>query len=245
MTETTRTNLNVDLTDQELDALDDFLACPALEDSAMDVSTLEGFLTALAIGPRTVLPSEWMPWIWDMDAGEAAPEFESMDEANRVLSLIMRHYNAVVRQFNADPTGFEPIYWFGGQWGAAEWCEGFLLGMKFDREAWSLLMVAEPSWFAPFTRLGTDVGIELIKKDGDGDRWMTELVPSLVKIHAFWQEKRAAQPQGFTSGTLSFGKGPPPQVVRNAPKVGRNEPCPCGSGKKYKKCCGARNSTLH
>jgi uncharacterized protein YecA (UPF0149 family) len=27
-------------------------------------------------------------------------------------------------------------------------------------------------------------------------------------------------------------------VVREAPKVGRNEPCPCGSGKKYKKCCG-------
>ncbi|MGC2082083.1 MAG: SEC-C metal-binding domain-containing protein, partial [Bradyrhizobium sp.] len=24
----------------------------------------------------------------------------------------------------------------------------------------------------------------------------------------------------------------------NAPKVGRNDPCPCGSGKKYKKCCG-------
>ena len=30
-------------------------------------------------------------------------------------------------------------------------------------------------------------------------------------------------------------KGPPRQVV----KVGRNEPCPCGSGKKFKKCCGA------
>lgn len=27
------------------------------------------------------------------------------------------------------------------------------------------------------------------------------------------------------------------QVVRSGPKVGRNEPCPCGSGKKYKKCC--------
>jgi len=33
--------------------------------------------------------------------------------------------------------------------------------------------------------------------------------------------------------------GPPPQVVRKSEKVGRNEPCPCGSGKKYKKCCGA------
>ncbi|MBL8529604.1 MAG: YecA family protein [Burkholderiales bacterium] len=111
---------------------------------------MEGFLTALAIGPRTVTPSEWIPWIWDMDAGEAAPEFESMDEANRVLSLMMRHYNAVVRQFIADPTGFEPIYLFGDQWGAAEWCEGFLLGMKFDQEAWSLLMIAQPTWFAPF-----------------------------------------------------------------------------------------------
>ena len=30
----------------------------------------------------------------------------------------------------------------------------------------------------------------------------------------------------------------PKQVVRSQPKVGRNEPCPCGSGKKYKKCCG-------
>jgi len=30
----------------------------------------------------------------------------------------------------------------------------------------------------------------------------------------------------------------PVQMRRVPPKVGRNEPCPCGSGKKYKKCCG-------
>jgi uncharacterized protein YchJ len=29
------------------------------------------------------------------------------------------------------------------------------------------------------------------------------------------------------------------QIRRATPKIGRNEPCPCGSGKKYKKCCGA------
>lgn len=38
----------------------------------------------------------------------------------------------------------------------------------------------------------------------------------------------------FVSGTPA----PPKQVVRATPKVGRNDPCPCGSGKKYKKCCG-------
>lgn len=31
----------------------------------------------------------------------------------------------------------------------------------------------------------------------------------------------------------------PQTVVREEPKVGRNDPCPCGSGKKFKKCCGA------
>jgi SEC-C motif-containing protein len=33
----------------------------------------------------------------------------------------------------------------------------------------------------------------------------------------------------------------PTTIVRTAPKVGRNDPCPCGSGKKYKKCCGAND----
>ncbi len=34
------------------------------------------------------------------------------------------------------------------------------------------------------------------------------------------------------------GHEPAAPVVRAAPKVGRNDPCPCGSGKKFKKCCG-------
>jgi SEC-C motif-containing protein len=43
-------------------------------------------------------------------------------------------------------------------------------------------------------------------------------------------------------GTWYFYDGKPvgiPQVRRAAPKLGRNDPCPCGSGRKYKKCCGA------
>ena len=44
-----------------------------------------------------------------------------------------------------------------------------------------------------------------------------------------------------TDGEWFFydGQAPTPkQVIRKGPKVGRNDPCPCGSGKKYKKCCG-------
>jgi uncharacterized protein YecA (UPF0149 family) len=33
-------------------------------------------------------------------------------------------------------------------------------------------------------------------------------------------------------------KTPGTTFIHSSPKVGRNDPCPCGSGKKYKKCCG-------
>lgn len=46
--------------------------------------------------------------------------------------------------------------------------------------------------------------------------------------------RNAAQNIGQTSSV---------QVVRTAPKVGRNDPCPCGSGKKYKNCCGKNVSS--
>ena len=42
----------------------------------------------------------------------------------------------------------------------------------------------------------------------------------------------------FEDGEL-VGETP---IVREEPKVGRNDPCPCGSGKKYKKCCGAKSA---
>ena len=41
--------------------------------------------------------------------------------------------------------------------------------------------------------------------------------------------------EGFADGKAEKKK---PVTVRNTAKIGRNDPCPCGSGKKYKKCCG-------
>jgi tetratricopeptide (TPR) repeat protein len=48
-------------------------------------------------------------------------------------------------------------------------------------------------------------------------------------------DKHNFAPAGFDDDDF----GPPPEPIRReGPKVGRNDPCPCGSGKKYKKCCG-------
>jgi preprotein translocase subunit SecA len=51
------------------------------------------------------------------------------------------------------------------------------------------------------------------------------------------------QAQGSTAATSGALKDPAPTrpQVRTDIKVGRNDPCPCGSGKKYKKCCGVKS----
>jgi preprotein translocase subunit SecA len=60
------------------------------------------------------------------------------------------------------------------------------------------------------------------------------------------QQRRARRPTSMTftkanQGATAAGEeaARTKTVTRDQPKIGRNEPCPCGSGKKYKKCCGA------
>ena len=57
-------------------------------------------------------------------------------------------------------------------------------------------------------------------------------MPSAVQ-EALKREQVAQPTQTSSDGTDTANK-----TVRNNKKVGRNDPCPCGSGKKYKKCCG-------
>ncbi len=57
-----------------------------------------------------------------------------------------------------------------------------------------------------------------------------------VKPQEKIQRKEVAKITGISGGNLG---GKPQPVVKKEKKVGRNDPCPCGSGKKYKKCCGA------
>ncbi len=233
--------LNQPLSETEFGELDDFLANEANEDTSMDVSTLEGFLTAIAIGPRMVPPSDWLPWVWDMEGGEVEADFANEAQASRIMSLILRHYNNVIRTFNTDPASFEPIFWRGIQWGAAEWSEGFITGFMFNEDAWSLLSMGQPTWFTPFLRLGTDEGIDITRSAGDTETWMNGIEPALVRIHAYWKEKRGSQPAEIFNADFHHHRGQKEiaPIVRGGPKIGRNDPCLCGSGKKFKKCCGA------
>jgi preprotein translocase subunit SecA len=75
-------------------------------------------------------------------------------------------------------------------------------------------------------------------RDGNGNRPPKGVSTSVDDLEeAFQRRKRRELEQARMAGA---GDRQVQQVVRSGAKVGRNDPCPCGSGKKYKKCCGAK-----
>ena len=94
------------------------------------------------------------------------------------------------------------------------------------------------AWVGPSLMLyGTEEGWDVLKARRTSldthNALANGLADTVRKIHAFWlDERRCRMETGEAPGVLRR------EPVRSAPKVGRNEPCPCGSGKKYKQCHG-------
>jgi len=59
-----------------------------------------------------------------------------------------------------------------------------------------------------------------------------------VRIERAPERQAAARPQVASHGAQQSNRPAPRTPVKAGEKIGRNSPCPCGSGKKYKACCG-------
>jgi uncharacterized protein len=230
------------LSEEELDELDQFLLYLDEEES-MTLEALDGFLHAIAIGPETLMPSRWLPKVWGQTDGSMMPPAEDLDQMEHVLQLVMRHFNSIVFGFGQRPQFIEPL-WGTTQYGemgefedAEMWAYGFCEGVNLNRAAWQALL-NDPKgkqWYRPIGLLGEDDFSPdqdaLTQTPEQRQALAGEIEDCLKHIHAFWLPLRHAVAERQ-------------QAQRMSTKVGRNEPCPCGSGKKFKKCCGAP-SELH
>jgi uncharacterized protein YecA (UPF0149 family) len=66
--------------------------------------------------------------------------------------------------------------------------------------------------------------------------WSRKIAPTVGAVHAHWLPYREGSVINMDSSR--------PKRMAEKPKVGRNAPCPCGSGKKFQHCCGS-SGTLH
>jgi uncharacterized protein len=232
------------LTDAEFDRLAAFLARFA-NDRAMNLEELDGFLAALVCSPDMVLPSEYLPEICGRnllieDAGVDPLELRDF------LSLILRHWNVIANTLHSGEV-YLPFLLLdeSGVSRANDWAKGFVRGMQVHPAGWSLLVDDEDNG-------GSLVPIFALAHENDPD---PSLRPYKEPISA---EKREHLIAGAAAGVMriyqyfeakrlleSVPDRNEPTYRRIAPKVGRNDPCPCGSGKKFKHCCGKGTITLH
>jgi uncharacterized protein len=175
-----------------------------------------------------------LPAVW----GGEEPVFEDEGQARRVIGAIMGRYNEILRELDSDPEGYAPIFWEGpgGEEIAADWAEGFVDAVRLRPEAWRPLLEDRGALvlLMPILALcgdaeaegGSPLGLDL-EADADLLAEAPGLVPAcVVGIQGFWKERRGRPTAG------------PGRAKGRKAKVGRNDPCPCGSGRKHKRCCG-------
>jgi uncharacterized protein len=200
-------------------------------DDAMLLSELDGFIAGLIVGPELIMPSEWLAEVW----GSEEPVFEDEAQAGAVIDLIMEHYNNTIHDiergkyrplYDAD-TMDESIMW-------ETWIEGFWRAVQLRPDEWlDFSADGDPDLQKEIfilTRLyeiasTPSKDLASLEIDADLDKHAPDLIPVAVEALDKIRRKKAR---------LDAYPGNIPPVL---PKTGRNDPCPCGSGKKFKKCC--------
>ncbi|BAN35381.1 hypothetical protein SCD_n01560 [Sulfuricella denitrificans skB26] len=200
----------------------------------MSLDKLQGFLCAVISAPDTIAPGQWMHEVFKI-----GPEHESMELAQEFMTLMMRFYKSVAAtlgenqpiKFILKPlTDHQPDY--------QTWCEGYILGWGLSAEEW-LSPGNEPLKKLTFPILLLS-GAFKEESERRGKKYLPDdeytkllqecadmLPKAVVEIFHYWHSRAK-----------------PVSTKRETPKVGRNETCPCGSGLKFKQCCG-KERTLH
>jgi uncharacterized protein len=226
------------LTDTELDHLSAVLERFG-DERSMNLEQLDGFLAALICGPELVPPSKFLPKIW----GDHTV-FEDTSSAQEFLSLIMRHWNAIADTLNSGDV-YLPLLLEdeSGIAHANDWANGFLSGMEFGKGDWALLLDDEDhggsllAIFALANENNPDPETRTYKDPISADLRETLIVGAAAgttQIYRYFKSRRSLANESLDNI---------PDFLRTMPKIGRNDPCPCGSGKKFKQCCG--KITLH
>ena len=230
-------------------ALRAFLEHPSRPAGTLRYHELQGFLFTVVSAPELVPPADWLPIIF----GEKEADFATPDETQALLGQIMALYNTT----NAavlDPPALLPgdcPLWddvlanFEDDAPMAQWSRGFLLGHEWLEELWEDLpegLVEELD--AILMALGFFSSREMAKGFHDeattGERSFEAMADAIHRLlpRAVAQYAHIGRSIAMVVAERDTSASEP----RHSVKIGRNDPCPCGSGKKYKRCCGV---TVH
>jgi len=224
-----------------------FLTSPERPEGTLTFLEVQGFLFTMACSPELIKPSEWLPLIFnEQDADYASPE-----EAQPVLQALIDLNNFINAQVQTgEVTLLDDITFsspaqdnIGEATIVGQWSKGFLLGHNWLYETWNHYIPDELS-----EELGsTMMVLSFFFSKSLAQTYYNELAQSSGQT---FEQFATVMQDTFTNALMSYlhmgrsiqtalseSQSEFHQPHINEQKIGRNEPCPCGSGKKYKKCC--------
>ena len=214
------------ISETDLDRLEQYLNDEARAESTLPLDMVQGLLAAVASAPAPIPRDKWLTGV----LGETHL-FTDAEEKREITALLELLAEDTARQLN-EGEGFDFIL-YGEDEGLAAWADGYLAGVDLAEPPWDEAADAEDldAMLFPFLALtgeakamALEAGEEWVS-DADEKKMLAEvregLADHLLDVRRHW-----------------FEQSIPPTVKRDGPKVGRNDPCPCGSGKKYKSCHG-------
>jgi preprotein translocase subunit SecA len=195
---------------------------------------IEGLVDEYA--PEKVYPEEWNieslknriyeTFFFHIDLGEM--DFKSITKAgllDRVRSGVLAVYGAKEKEFGETLRNIEryiALSSLDGHW------KEHLLSLDHLREGIGLRGYGQKDPLREYQRESFDLFLDML------DRVNVDTVQKLFAI----QPARREEEVKMEGPVIFFNRGEEETPAQSGRKIGRNDPCPCGSGKKYKRCCG-------
>ncbi len=213
-----------DLDDAEFAELGQILAAIPEPLQPLMLDEADGYIAGIAVQSRAFAPEEWLRFVFDA-AGHRWGEAEPSVEQRRASELLVRR-EAAIRRSLAEGNGFDP--WIADAEAdedpidstIAPWAGGFVAALELFPPA---VPVGEQEQVdAAIAHLARYLEADIVDKPPSIDHAVVDLVHTVYDVYDVTERER------YRVATAR----------RDQPKVGRNDPCPCSSGKKFKQCHG-------
>ncbi len=205
------------------------------DDGRVAALELEGYLTGVLVTPSLIPPSRWMAGLW----GDDEPVFDDAAQIQSVLGAVGGLYNGLSLRIGQSlrrlETGKVCDYRIpAGDWQAVPdavttWVRGFCKAMSLAPDDWKALIEDERTQVLviPFVGFMESINDTTFEPATDIDERLDQAAANMPRSILLLRKIAEIRANRTTR----------PGPARTT-KVGRNEPCPCGSGKKFNRCCG-------
>jgi uncharacterized protein len=234
------------LTELEEQQLSDFLKLALVPSNTLTLDGVQGLLFGLAIAPDLITPDDLLPMVYGMELAD----FDER-QANQLFAILFGIYSRFMQENQAGTLAFPfdiakltrndiPKI--------REWCQGLMRVLSVEPELWgitehepdpaaiteeeqelstSIAIVSGIAYPEHAAEIFRDETFEDVEKSSESSLqgkvfFFLPMAVDYIQQHGGKLRKETMKRMQACSG-----------------KPGRNDPCPCNSGKKYKKCCGA------